>query len=362
MGFGTPVAITTNFTYDADGRITARAATAGSLATTESWAYDLSGRTTNHVDTSGIATQTSYSADNLTTTTTSPGGIQVIQQESSDRFPVSVQGNGTVAKFYQHGTAIGPIYAEGMGAGIREQTTYIGAMGSPRWSIKGTDIAGNQDAFQAWPTGGGTTNVISHTRYYAAHEVLDEYESQNNDSIRRVMYNYSPDGKQCYQTTNLLGPVLGDPPSAYRTTASINAIIQIGGTWYDVTTNIFYLADEDEDLLQTSDMIVEGIHLEQLNNFTGTQIAGSKDYDVDGNLTVASTYLDRSHNVVETITSQPNTSIQTAASVYQSGLMISNSTLSAGATIYSYDSLGRTNFIQDPLGNFSTMTYSPYTG
>jgi RHS repeat-associated protein len=126
---------------------------------------------------------------------------------------------------------------------------------------------------------------------------------------------------------------------------------------------VTYLDDVDDYDLQASDMVVQSIHLQQLNNFTGNQIAGEIDYDADTNETITTTTLDRSNNRITVTSSTPKTSALAAVTVRQNGLIVSSSTLSAaGSTIYSYDGLGRTNTIQDPQGNSTSMTYDPNTG
>lgn len=361
-GYGNQPDQVATYTRDANGQITNQTVTAGSLSQTESWAYDLAGRVTNQVDQSGIATQISYSADGLTTTNTSPGGIQVIQQNSSDRFPLSVQGNGTVAKYYEHDTtAASTVYAQEKGAGLREQTTYMGHENSPRWKTQGTDIPGNSDAWQVWPMGSGTTNTASLTRWYVSNRLLNErYEAglYSGSGVNRLInHNYDVGGQECLKST------YADNWSDNRMTASIRSVININGNWYQATTNIIYLTDTDYNSIGTSDMTIQSIELEQLNGFAANVMACTIDYDADNNETITTTTVDRNNNKITTVTSQPNTSSLNATTICQNGLPISSSTLSvASPTLYCYDALGRTNQIISPLGYSAYINYDPVTG
>lgn len=361
-GYGSQPDQTVTYTYDANGQTTSQTVAASDLSTTQSWAFDSAGRLTNHVDQSGIATQTSYSTDNLTTINTSPGGIQVIQQQSLDRMPLSVQGNGTVAKFYEHDTTSMSIVSgiEDGDGGIREQTTCLGHANSARWKTQATDACGNSDAWQMWPTGSGTTNTASLTRWYFSNRLFKEqYNYGGYDGVYPgTSYGYDVGGFETLNDKN--DWTSGDYD---RITAAIRNVINIDGNWYQATTNVTYNADIPDWELEDSDMVIQSIHLEQLNGFTGNEIACSIDYDADTNETITTTTLDRANNKITTVTSEPNTSSLSATNIYQNGLPISSSTLSvASPTLYFYDALGRTNQIESSLGFSTYMTYDPSTG
>jgi RHS repeat-associated protein len=347
-GHGSQPDHTITYAYDANGRITSQTDTAGTLSQVKSWAYDLAGRVTNQVDQSGIATQTSYSADNQTVTMTSPGGVTTVQQQALDRYPTSVQGSGVVAKYYTHGTDVNngtstnhSIYF----AAQRQQTTYLGHANSPRWHLQGTDPWGNSEAFDERPAAVGTGNTIWTSRLYWKNFIAFE---QTSSGFPASSYAYDFSGNLIFKETS---------GTQNRITWTKEWYVQLGGNFYLATTNFVFLQDDNDT------PTVSSVHLEQLNGFTGNEIACTIDYDADGNVTTNTTYLDRVNNIITTVTTEPNTSSLSAQSVYQNGLLISASTLSvASPTLYFYDALGRTNQITSPLGNSTYMTYDPSTG
>lgn len=352
-GYGNQPNQTMFYTYDANGQTNNVSIVAGALSASDSWAFDLDGRQTNYVDESGIATETSYSPDNLTTTTTSPGNIQIIQQQSLDRFPASTQGNGTVSKFYGHDTSSqSTVYnAASANCGIREQTIFLGHTNSSRWHVNGSDIPGSTNAWEVRPITASSTNTISTTRWYVGNRLQNERYNKSG-TIIDIAHNYDASGAECLEDTNLF---LG---GAYdRITASTRNIISLNGILFDATTNVVYLTGGSDN------MTVEGIHLEQLNGFTSNVKGCAIDYDADTNETIVTTYIARSNNTVTVIITEPDTSILSATNVFQNGLLISSSSLSVAApTLFFYDALGRTNQVQDPNGNSSYFTYDPNTG
>lgn len=368
-GYGSQPDQVTTYAYDANGQATSQTTTAGSLSTAQSWAFDLYGRLTNHVDQSGIVMQISYSGDGLTITTNLPGSIQFVANNSIDRFPLSVQGNGCVPQFFDHLTDSG-LYShgnaaagtsDGYGLNIRELTTHFGYSDSPRWRQQGSDVAGNPNAWEQWPIGGGT-NTASTSRFYAANYLMNEYD-QNAEGSVHTEYYYNEQGNPSIKQ-NSIGGYTGSNPRFWPTDStrpkwSKQCDISIGGLWYEVTTNVAYLSDGEYNYTKT----LQSIHFEQLNGFTGSQSACSIDYNADTNETITTTTIDRANDKVTVTTSRPNTSSLAAVAISQNGMLISSSSLSvANPTLYFYDALGRTNQIHTSLNFSNCMTYDPKTG
>jgi RHS repeat-associated protein len=355
-GYGSQPDQVFTYAYDANGQKTSQTITASSLSVNQSWAFDLAGRIINHVDQSGIATQTSYSADNRTITTTSPGAVTIIQQNSIDRTPLSVQGNGCVAKFYENSLFTVPCEDFG-GEMKREQTIHLGHTGSARWQNLGQGLNGDPGAWNEKPVGGGSINTVWSFKFDfmgfpgATFLVFEDHSAESPS----ISYTWDPVGNVAYTAQSV---TVND--GTERVVRSAHNYITVNGTWYQATTNFIYLSDSDETYLLGT---VTSIHLEQLDGFAPNQIAGAMDYDADMNQTITSTTVDRNHNKITTVTSQPNTSSLNATTIYQNGLPISASTLSvASPTLYFYDALGRTNRIQSPLGFSAYINYDPATG
>ena len=89
----TPETITT-YTYDAMGRTLSIRRDIGAMSTTEYTEYDLLGRIVRTVDVLGRVTTSSYSADGLTTTVTTPAGATFITSLNTDGSVARVAGTG----------------------------------------------------------------------------------------------------------------------------------------------------------------------------------------------------------------------------------------------------------------------------
>lgn len=357
-GFGNQPDQVTTYSYDADERILGQVVTADSLSTSESWAFDSAGRQTNCIDQAGIATQTSYSADNRTVTISKPGGITISQAQFIDRRPQSLQGNGVVQEFYGY-DILGyddVMYPEV--TTIRRTKTYLGAATSARWSAQGQD-GQDLNAWEEHPIGMGTTNTSWVEHCYGAN--IHPFSDLSSTGNAWDYYYDDAFGAVSLKPTFASGDATGY--SDYwlagnnRSVVTNRASVEIDGSWFEAETNLTFLTDASDE------RTVTGIHLEQLNGFSGNTIACAIDYDADTNETVTVTTLDRANNLLTVTISKPNTSSLTATNIFQNGEVISGSTLSvASPTLYYYDALGRTNVIQDPLGNLTSLTYDQNTG
>lgn len=361
-GYGSQPNLTTNFVYDANGNVLSQTTTAGTLSQGQSWAYDLVGRVTNCVDASGIAMQIAYSADNLTQTSILPGGITIAQQQYVDGQPKSLTGNGCVSQFYTHSAVLfyNPSFGDGYGFPDRGdetgsagavQFTYLGYTNSPRWTASAPDFWGHQNAWIEKPAGAATTNVIWAVTNYNIDNSQIPYVAQGSAGIPTVSFE-----TDWYGNPDFTSSSASDVASGPRENWVQQQFTQIGGAWYQATTNWVYLTDGVET------PTVSSIHLEQVNGFTGVQSACTIDCDADTNETIATTTLTRAQDESTVTTTEPATSSLSAVKVYQNGLLISSSTLSVpDSTLYYYDALGRTNQVKDPLGFSSYMTYDPNT-
>ena len=95
----TPETIT-EFTRDAAGRTLSTTRRVGPMETTESTEFDALGRTMKQTDILGRVTTTAYSADGLTTTTSTPAGATNITTRHTDGSTASVGGTAQRALVY----------------------------------------------------------------------------------------------------------------------------------------------------------------------------------------------------------------------------------------------------------------------
>ena len=247
----------------------------------------------------------------------------------------------------------------------REQTSTFGDAASLRWKRQGTDVWGHTNAWEEMPAGTGTTNTVWTAQYFVDNLLLTETGSpgfpetskyynayQNNDSSVITTNDISYDGNDSYSA---IYP--NDNDTLARRCCSSESDVLINGEWFHISTNYVYLNDN------SSQMTISSVHQEQLNGFQGNVIGYAIDYDANTNESTTTTYLNRSAWQTTITTNEPEASTLSATNVYQNGLFTSSSTLSiANPTEYGYDSLGRTNTIQDPQGNVTSMAFDPITG
>ena len=353
-GYGTQPNTTIQYGYDADGRTVCQTNTAGSLAQRQSWSYDLAGRLTDHVNQSGIETSVSYDSTGRITTSTAPGGITTIREQYLDRNPKSLHGSGVTPEYYSFSSR-SYVYNTYDGVILQIETTHKGSSASSRWVANYKDPY-DLDAGTERPVGEGTQNsVVSFKWNYNYGELCSITNSQG---FPTKVFQYDVFGNTNLDQT-WPSAVTSDPnytgPS--RTALSDHYTVQIGSSWYNVVTNYACLTDG------SGAKTITKIHMEQLNGLPANALSCAIDYDADTNETITTTYVDRVDNIITNVISKPNTSTLNAVAVYQNGLLMSNSTLSvASPTVYSHDTLGRTNQIKDPLGNSTYLTYDPNTG
>ena len=95
----TPETIT-EYIRDAEGRILSTTRRVGAMETTESTEFDALGRVTKQTDVLGRMTTTSYSADGLITTVTTPAGATAITTRNTDGSTASIGGTAQRALVY----------------------------------------------------------------------------------------------------------------------------------------------------------------------------------------------------------------------------------------------------------------------
>ena len=90
----------TEISRDAEGRVLSTTRRVGAMETTESTEFDALGRVTKQTDVLGRMTTTSYSADGLITTVTTPAGATSIITRNPDGSTASISGTAQRALVY----------------------------------------------------------------------------------------------------------------------------------------------------------------------------------------------------------------------------------------------------------------------
>jgi RHS repeat-associated protein len=341
QGIGSQPDQTTTIAYDASFRVLTNRLSSGALTTSESWSFDRAGRERVYSDRSGIARRTDYSSDGLSTSNTFPGGVTRIEQRGVDRRARSIIGTALVPQFFEYDFNHRSTLV----------TTRLAAEGSPRWTREETDDFGFV-GLRERPCSSLTTNTAwtwqTHQYYGYLTTKVGSY------GIPTTEYSYDRMG---LPIAEYVIPSWGT--NSPRVKGSYQTLTQLEDSdiWYNATTNFIYLG---EDNLASN---VVGVVLEQLNGFQGNETARTLEYDVDGNLVVTTTLIDRGQKQVTTVTSAPNTSSLDAIAIVRNGLLQQASSLTASEpTRFYYDALGRTNRVQDTQGNSVRYTFDSSTG
>ncbi len=181
----------------------------GGTVTAQTYAYDAEGKVTDQTDANGIATQTTYTADELVAATTpTPNGTTThitshLYDANGDQIElVDAVGNSTLTTFYPNGLT--ETVTDGMG----DETSYVyDAVGNP---TQVTSPDANAKA-AANPNGTPTYNVYTEDNLLEATLI----PVNATDKQRAVCYAYDQSGRKTGQGNWLnTGSVITTEPSA----------------------------------------------------------------------------------------------------------------------------------------------------
>ncbi len=349
----TPETIT-SYTYDALGRTLSVRRDVGAMATTEFTEYDLLGRVVRSVDTLGRVTTTSYSADGLTTTVTTPAGATLITTQNTDGSVARLAGTGQREELYGYA----------LSGSCECVTTQLAGGATLRQSL--TNGFG-QTVVEAQPnTLGGF--IYTHREYNAKGQLIKQYQDSGADTTPTAptLYEYDSFGNVAKQTLALSEtPTKDNSPlveMSYSVETTENGV-------YAVTTQTRYnatgqaLTSTQKQLISQLSVTLESKMLSlSERGLTSTQWSV---YDT-GTKRMRYSSVPTSTITAETVTvdgftrSQKDTAgiITTATRAYTAGGMVLTNTNGRGNTTTTVtDIAGRTTSVTDAAGNVTTTAY-----
>ncbi|HWX22089.1 MAG TPA: RHS repeat-associated core domain-containing protein [Candidatus Binatia bacterium] len=333
--------VVTTTTYDAYGRQNVRTVAGGTLALTNSWSYDLAGRLVQQVSDTGLTTNYTYSfsgAGAQIVTTTLSSGATIVREQYIDRRLKSQTGTGVVAEFHT--------YATNDDSEIRLlDTAHWGTSDSPRWTATGNNIVGVQ-TFARSPDFDGVHYVERQTWYGT---FVDKPIHLAVTGKASATYYIDFDDRVTYASQGDASYYLS------RATRTWNAYFKIAGQWFRTQTNLTYLTDGSDT------PTVASIRFERMSGFISpSTLSEVSTLDADTNLTVVTTYVDRSAKKVTQVTDTAQSALN-ATNVTVNGLLITESTTTVPTpTRHWYDALGRETSVTSPLGFTASHAYNEF--
>ncbi len=359
--------IVTTLAYDACNQVLQQATAGGGLVLTQTWSYDLSGRLISNVDTTGLATGITYQSGGKVIVTNLPSGALVVRTNYLDRRLHSITGDGVVAEY--HSFDVEPLpngclleFLDTMAPFV--ETVTSGDPNSLRWKKTGSGSTGITEMSEVPDVGG--INVLD--TFYPVSLHLQPLGVQKPGVDLQWLYKFF-DGIPEDQRVDNNGPYCVDqpqdnwaeytgyyipPPSIDhgRIRQTIRQFVQQSNVWFQVESNLTYLADND------STPTVVSVKQVQLGGFAANVISQITTWDADTNATVVTTYVNRAAKTVTVVTNASNSTLA-ATNIVVNGLLQSASTLTvAQPTLHYYDALGRETSVVSPLGFTMSRTYN----
>ncbi|MBE6436037.1 MAG: RHS repeat protein, partial [Akkermansiaceae bacterium] len=347
----TPETIT-EYTRDAEGRVLSTTRRIGAMETTESTEFDALGRVTKQTDVLGRMTTTSYSADGLITTVTTPAGATAITTRNTDGSTASI--GGTAQRSL--------VYVYDINGNSERHTTKL---------ANGTTIAQSitngfgQTTVQAQASTSGF--IYTRSEFNAKGQLTKQYQDTgwNTEKTAATLYEYDSFGNVSKQTLALSSTPTKDNSPVVEMVYSVESAED--GV-YSVTTQTRYNA-EGTALTSSQKQLIS-----QLTNVAGKSITidergnSRTDWSVLTAPTKVTSYssIPTSAITAESLAIDGFTVYQkdyagiisTAARNYTaSGMVLVNTDGRNNATTAITDLAGRTVSVTDAANNTTTTVY-----
>ena len=346
-GFSAQADLVTTFQYDADGRQTSVKLGQGTGSLISSRAYDKAGRVIREIDPAGLPTTYHYSNGSRTQKVYRPGGSTEISDHYVDGQSKSISGSNVVERNFDYG--VNP-------DGTRSTQEFVGSSGlsSPRWTKTTTDWIGRTIAVEK-PSFTGT-NVVETSVYNSLGQLQRQKITANNTQLlAEKLYEYDERGELIRSGSDVDGDGTLTLVSTDRLTETDSVYEKVGSDWFRVKSLKTYLTDNNgTPAIQT--------RRERLNNLplNGTEQIVSEITltDVAGNITTATTTIDRAaKKQIDTIDT-PDSTVNSISIVVNGLLQSSSATTPQTATTYSYDTLARQIGITDPRTGTASRSFN----
>ncbi len=330
-------AVSTQYTYNAEGQVLTEALQGDSIELVKSNAYDLAGRLISSMDFDGTTTTWGYDDAARTTVQTNADGGIVVTELYQDRRIKSITGTAVVPVYYDYGA-----YSDGS----QWTTEYTGSDGtnSLRWTRTVTDMAGRPIREEITGTGGtvltnsyeyNALGQLARKTHYFLPDTLYEY-----DDLSRVTaegYDLNDNGTLDQESDRVVGYQYGFQP--------------ISGDWWQKTDELIYPWENDNTEVYRQTQRV------RLSGFSGTLSDEIRTIDIDGNTNIVRRYVNRPSAEIREETVFPDSTVS-GLNIYTNGLLCLARTSTGAEQKTAYDALGRLHQVENPGGQIVTYAYS----
>ncbi|MBI5843626.1 MAG: Ig-like domain-containing protein [Deltaproteobacteria bacterium] len=332
--------VVTDFVLDAAGRELSRRVTAGGIVQMSSTAYDTAGRQISTTDEAGLVTTYAYAYDGTfhisTNTVTQPGGATQVTESFADGRTKSVTGTGSTPQHYEYGVN---------DDGTQWTKTSMVMPDSAMWETTTTDLFGRTIKTEKPGFGG----IVETVNVYDTKGHLARTIATGRAGTLTV---YDELGEVAFTALDVNGNDLIDIGGPDRVQSSESTFVLDGGVWWQKSSQSVYV---DPSGAAT----VTGQALQRLTGLGAGGLTGeSKSLDVNGNVTISRTYLDRADHRRTSVTDYPDSDTD-ETSVTRFGLTVSATGKTNVTTTFIYDALGRQISVTDQRKGTSTTHYDP---
>jgi RHS repeat-associated protein len=327
--------ITTTNTYDGASRVTQAVVSGGALSLTSSAAFDLAGRPTSQSAPGGYVTSFAYANGGRTVTTTLPTASTRITDAFLDGSPKSVTGTGVVAEHFA------PAILSG---GVRELVHRQVSTTGPVVATTQSDWLGRPVLRTTpSPSGSGTTDQNWH--YNSSGQLWKITRTGANPTLLA----YDTLGAKVREGLDANNNGALDLASDDRIADFGYTFFESSGWWRRDTTGTYAVSGSS-----TATQVAKAET--QLNGLPANRLARADTTDIFGNVTSATTDVERSNKRVTTTTDTPDSTTNTVR-VAHNGLGVETQDFTGLRHRAEYDALGRPWKSIDPRTGTTTTTY-----
>ena len=335
--------VTTRMTYDALGNVLEQRIGWGQseqLVTTKT--YDDAGRLVAERSPGLGMTVHAYDVANRINTTTRPDGSTIIETKSIDGRLVSRAGTAVVAEHHTYGAD--------STTGRRWEQVNIGTAASSRWKKSWKDWLGRD--VQSQSPGFGTQPVMTTQMFYndvAGASSTGHLIKTTKPGVAPTLVDYDALGRAFRTCLDVNNNNTIDFASSDRITDTDQYFESSGGLCLRTDTKAYPTMNSTASVVTSSKRL-------RISNFPVGRVEEVRTTDAEGNLTTQTTDLNVA-NATATVTTTIGGYVRPQVEVRLAGLPVSVTALDGLVTTTDYDGLHRRRTVTDSRGNTTTTAY-----
>jgi RHS repeat-associated protein len=338
-GSGTIPSVTTRYSYDAVGNVLEqRVGQVEQLVTTKS--YDDAGRPTAETP-PGLGTSThAYDVANRTHTVTRPDGSTIVDTTSRDGRPVSHAGTSVVAQYTTYGVEVD---------GRTWTQVNSGTATSPRYQKVWKDWLG-RETHNEHP-GFASQQLVTEDKTYEAG--TGHLLSDAKSGYAPTLYAYDILGNVVRSGLDVNNSGTLDLASLDRIADSDQWVELYNGAYWSHAESKTYPTANSTSAITTS---VKRTRLTGFSSLPAGRLSETQTTDVEGNVTTQTTDVNRA-TATTTVTTTSTGLAHPQIDIQVAGLATSSTSFDGLTTTVGYDALLRKHTVTDSRNNTTTMAY-----